>query len=338
MSTGMMQTMYKPNARITGLVEIVKTKELFINNEHVCSYTLKCEKGFGHTLGVAIRRTVLSSTEGVAPVAMKVNDAQHLFASVSGVKSSVLDISLQLQKVAFKFVEDDLEYCFLSLKKKAGAGGDVVYASDFEKSRCVVVVNGDLPLCSLDNGGEINLQIILAKGVGYVPFPDHVFYPHLQEGFFALDTFFSPGINCGYIVEHNTSGKNVFDSVFLNITTNGAVSPDEILKFASNKLCGIFKTCVDNDIKSDDNKQDIAADESEAILSSKVEDFDELSQRSKRCLLENNIYTIAELVPRTEIELRSLKGFGDKSLNEVKDLLGALGLQLGKQITKKRKI
>lgn len=334
----MLQTMYKAPQRLLGLFEISKTKELFYDNEHICDYVLKCEKGFGHTVGVALRRTILSSTKGLAPVALKINDVQHLFSSVPGIKSSFLEISLQLQKVAFKFLDESIDYCFLSLKKKAGSSGDIVYASDFEKGKNVAIMNGGLPICTLDNGGELNMQVILASGIGYIAAQDHAFFPPLGEGFISVDSFFAPGTHCGYSVEYNTAGKNSFDCVTLTVKTNGAISPDEVLKSTGDKLFNLFKAFGDQEIKTSGEKS-ATTNEMDAILSSKIEFYEEeLSQRSRRCLIENNMLTIEDLLPRTEVELRSLKGFGDKSLNEVKDLLTTLGLQLGKIVNKKRKI
>jgi DNA-directed RNA polymerase subunit alpha len=330
-----LQTIYKRPVGSTNLFDLTKINEYFLDQKHTCVYKLKCETGFGHTIAVALRRTILSAIEGSAVVAMKINDAPHLFASLPGVKQSVLDISLQLQKIAFKFISNEFDYCFLGLKKKATAHGATVYASDFEKNPSIAIINGDLEICRLDNNGELNLQIMIAKGVGYVPFQDHIFHPYLQEGFFAVDSFFLPGLSCGYSVENSTSGKNTMDIITLNIETDGSISPDKVLSLAGSKLTHIFKQFDQENISNKEISNE--EDEMDVLLAMKVSDID-ISVRAKNCLLGNMIETVGALVERTQDELSSLSGFGDRSLNEIIAFLTDHGLELGKKITKKRKI
>jgi len=323
-------TIYKTEKKSISSLKIKKVEEKFLKNEIFASYEIECDYGFGHTIGVALRRTILNFTEGVAPVAIKVNEANHLFDSVSGTKSSVLDIVLQLQKIPFRFIENDMNYCFLSLKKKGSSAGDKVYSGDFEKSKEVNIINGNIEICSLDNSGLLDLNIILANGNGYTPFNEHVFQPNLPEGFFAVDSLFTSGVSCGYSVEKVTSGKRDYDTVHLNISTNGSVTPDEILNEAGKKIVKVFEVfSLDDSDKEEENIPEEKEDEREGLLQMKLEDVN-LSIRAKNCLLANKIFFLGDLLDQTETELQSLSGLGSKSLTEIKSFLMLNGLQLGK--------
>ncbi|MFN9111067.1 MAG: DNA-directed RNA polymerase subunit alpha C-terminal domain-containing protein, partial [Bacteroidota bacterium] len=157
----------------------------------------------------------------------------------------------------------------------------------------------------------------------------------LQEGFLAVDTFFIPGISCGYHVETNTSGKSKFDEITLTITTNGSVSPDDVLKISSEKLKGIFEAINMGEVESTLEEED--EEDNEELLETKIEDTT-LSIRAKNCLLKYNINTVLDLVERTAAELRSLSGFGSKSSGEIIEFLKLNNLQFGRKITKRRKI
>lgn len=331
----MLPITYTPLKRQIGLISLKKTKETFLKNEHYCQYVIECEFGFGHTIGVALRRTILSAVEGVAVVAIQVNNAQHLFASVSGIKSSVLDISLQLQKIAFKFNNPEEEFCFLSLNKTATNGGESVYASDFDENSKVKIINEDLQICKLDANGNIELKVLLGKGVGYAPFAEHDI-KNLPDGWFAVDSYFNSSSKVGYSVETKTSGKK-YDEIIMEVSTDGSITPDQALGIAGNKLFKVFEPLCVPDIK----EQTLLKEEGEIedpILCMKITDCQELSPRAIRCLVQNNILTVTDLVERTEVELKSLGGFGDKSFDEIITFLGLYGLQLGKKLNKRRKI
>lgn len=333
------QTIYKKKERLTGIFEFNKIESKEVNNEKISSYRIKCEAGFGHTIGLAVRRTVLSATEGIAVVALSVNDATHLFTNLSGVKESVMDIYMNFKKVVFKAKEDDFEYCVLSINKESGPEGLIITANDFEKSNLIEIVTKDAFICTLDNGGKLDLKIMIAKGTGYISFEEHNFSPFLQEGFLAVDTYFGSVLNCGYNVEHDTAGQNGFDIVDLHITTNGSLSPDDVIKKAGTK---IFKTFAsfenDNFNVSKIEESSSLEEEEDPLLETKILDLEELSIRSKNCLATHQIETVKDLIEVSESVLLSLDGFGNKSLNEIKEFLSNNGLQLStKLFNNKRK-
>lgn len=331
MKLNMLKISYKSKERSLDLFDMKKVKEQFFRHKNICEYEIKCETGFGHTVALGLRRTLLSCMEGVAVVAMKINNAQHIFDSVSGIKESVLDIALNLAKVAFELRGEE-NSVMINLKRKAGHDGLIVKASDFEKNEFIEILNKDEQICILDNNGEIDLSIIVARGYGYSSALDHVFTPYLHEGFFPVDSYFDNGVHFSYKVEENTSGKVNNDVIFCKLECNG--SADELLKKSFLKISKIFSLFEKKESEDDSE----STDTEQSLLQMKISDIDELSIRAKNCLLSNNVNNVSDLVERTVDELNSFPGFGDRSLKEVEEFLEKMGLKLGMKINKGRRI
>jgi len=285
------------------------------------------ERGFGHTLGNALRRILLSSLPGYAPTEVSIEGVLHEYSTLDGVREDVVDLLLNLKGVVLKL--HGRTEATLSLTK---SGEGVVTAADIQVSHDVEVINPDHVLAHLAPGGKLDMQIKVEQGRGYVPGNVR---PVTGEGKtigrIVLDASFSPVRRVSYSVESaRVDQRTDLDRLVLDIETNGAVDPEEAVRFAARVLMDQLSVFAD----LEGTPTAVEAPKAPAIdpvLLRPVDDL-ELTVRSANCLKAENIYYIGDLIQRTETELLKTPNLGRKSLNEIKEVLASRGLTLGMKL------
>ena len=285
------------------------------------------ERGFGHTLGNALRRILLSSLPGYAPTEVSIEGVLHEYSTLDGVREDVVDLLLNLKGVVLKL--HGRNEATLSLVK---AGEGVVTAADIEVSHDVEVINPDHVLAHLAPGGKLDLQIKVEQGRGYVPGNQRPAAGETKTiGRIVLDASFSPVRRVSYSVESaRVEQRTDLDRLVLDIETNGAVDPEEAVRFAARVLMDQLSVFAD----LEGTPTAVEAPKAPAIdpiLLRPVDDL-ELTVRSANCLKAENIYYIGDLIQRTETELLKTLNLGRKSLNEIKEVLASRGLTLGMKL------
>ena len=288
------------------------------------------EKGFGLTLGTALRRVLLSSLQGTAPIYIKIDGVPHEFSTIAGVREDVTDIILNLKGVYFKALTEGQHKVNLRVK-----GPAVVTAGMIECGHGISVMNKDAEICTLDKGAELNMEITLASGRGYVPASAHT--EGLPLGVIPVDSIFSPILNVSTAVSETRVGQSTdFDKLELTVKTNGAVSPEDAIALASRILTDQLVVFINFEDPAQVNLP--AADEApkdalpfDPKLLKHVDEL-ELSVRANNCLKNDKINWLGELVQKTESDMLKTPNFGRKSLNEIKAQLEAMGLGLGLEV------
>lgn len=289
------------------------------------------ERGYGHTLGNALRRVLLSSMTGYAATEVQIAGALHEYSTLDGVQEDVVDILLNVKGIVFKLhTRDDIT---LTLKK---SGQGVVTAADIEGSHEVEIVNPDHVIAHLA-GGELDMQIKVEKGRGYVPGNVRAFADdHSKKiGHILLDASFSPIRKVSYAVESaRVEQRTDLDKVVMHIETNGVISPEDAVRQSAGIL--IEQLSVFADLQSTEDSGDSLAQRSNApqfdpILLRPVDEL-ELTVRSANCLKAEAIQYIGDLVRRSEQDLLKTPNLGRKSLSEIKEVLAARGLTLGMKL------
>ena len=289
------------------------------------------ETGYGHTIGNSLRRVLLSSLEGAAITSIKIDGAQHEFATVEGVVEDVTDIVLNLKKVLFKAHSREPQTLLLSANKE----GDVT-AADIELNQNVELVNPKQHICTLDKKKKFEMELEVKVGRGFLP-GDENKKPDQAIGVIAIDSLFSPVTRVKYNVESARVGQRTdYDRLIIEIWTDGRISPDDALTQASAILqhhldvfVGYDKNAVEFEEVAD--KQDDEKSRMRKLLNMSVNEI-ELSVRAANCLNNANITTVGQLAMKTEAEMLKYRNFGKKSLNEIKDKLTSLNLSLGMNI------
>lgn len=286
------------------------------------------ERGFGTTIGNALRRTLLSSIEGAAVTAVRIEGVLHEFQSIAGVVEDATDIILNLKQVPFKLSGDGPKALYL----RSDAAG-VVTSSMIEADGDVEILDKDVYLCTISEGGKIDMEMRLKRGRGYVS-ADKNFDSDLGLGFIPVDSVHSPVRKVNYLVEAARLGQITdYDKLTLEIWTNGTILPADALGLSA-KLLKDHMTIFIN------FEEEMEAGGGDGVdgpqirnenLNRSVEEL-ELSVRSYNCLKNANIATIGELIQKTEAEMLKTKNFGRKSLNEIKEILAQMGLSLGMKI------
>ena len=315
------------------MMEIKKPKITFEENEskNYAKFVVEpLERGFGTTLGNSVRRVLLSSLPGAAAVGIKIDGVDHEFSTIKGVKEEVTEIILNLKTVRFKVTApSETEKIIVNLH--ADSVGAVT-AGDIDLPSNVEVLNPDQLICTLDEGGKINMQIFIGTGRGYVP-AERNKDSREPIGFIPMDSIFTPVTKANYAVESTRVEQSIdFDKLTIEVTTDGTVSAKEIISLAAkiiNDHMKLFVELVDN--MSEQNilvSQD--DDKAQKVMEMSVEDLD-LSVRSYNCLKRANIHTVADLTRRTEDDMLKVRNLGRKSLEEVVKKLEELGLSLKAQ-------
>jgi len=285
------------------------------------------ERGFGTTIGNALRRVLLSSIEGAAISAVRVEGVLHEFSSLQGVVEDMTDIVLNLKQVPFKLHGEGPKTLYLEKK-----GPGVVTAADFEADADIEILDPTAHIATLSKEGSLKLEARLKRGRGY-QVADRNADSDLPLGYIPIDSIHSPVRRVNYHVEGARVGQMTdYDKLVLEVWTNGAVSPQEAVGLAADLLGDHLRIFSAFEAKGEGATEDHAAPEVDPrmaeMLSKPIEELD-LSVRSANCLKNANIRTLGDLVQRTEREMLSTKNFGRKSLDEIKDVLQSLGLSFG---------
>ena len=285
------------------------------------------ERGFGMTLGNALRRVLLSSIQGAAVTAIQIDGVLHEFSSVAGMREDVTDIVLNVKQLALRMHAEGPKRMSLVAK-----GPGEVRASQIQTGHNIEIINPDFVLCTLDEGAQLSMEFIVNLGKGYVPASMNR-QENAPLGLIPVDAIYTPVKRVSYKVEPTRVGNVTdYDKLLLTVETNGVVTPEDAIALAAHILQDQFRLFIN-------------FDEPEVIQASKVEDdlpFNrnllcridelELSVRSANCLKNDNIVYIGDLVQKSEQEMLRTPNFGRKSLNEIKEVLSTMGLSLGMNI------
>jgi len=285
------------------------------------------ERGYGHTLGNALRRVLLSSMPGFAPTEVNISGVLHEYSTIDGVQEDVVDILLNVKGIVLKL--HNRTETTLNLKKQ---GEGVVTAADIEASHDVQIINPSHVIAHVAPGGKFDMQIKVEAGRGYVPATQRsVMKEGRSIGSVLMDASFSPVRRVSYQVESaRVEQRTDMDKLIIDIETNGVIEPEEAVRYAARIL--VDQLSMFADLKG--TPMPLEAPKSpqvDPVLLRPVDDL-ELTVRSANCLKAENIYYIGDLIQRTEVELLKTPNLGRKSLNEIKEVLASRGLTLGMKL------
>ena len=285
------------------------------------------ERGFGLTLGNALRRVLLSSLQGAAITSVQIDNVLHEFSSVDGVREDVTDIVLNLKGVNLKMEVEGPKR--LSINKQ---GPGLVTAGDITESAGIEILNRDHVICHLDEGASLYMELTVETGKGYVA-ADKSRPEDAPIGMISVDALYSPVKKVSYKVEPTREGQVLdYDKLTLNVETDGSISPEDAIAYAARILqdqLGVFVNFEEPEAAGRaEEDEDL---EFNPLLLKKVDEL-ELSVRSANCLKNDNIVYIGDLIQKTEAEMLRTPNFGRKSLNEIKEVLTGMGLHLGMDI------
>ena len=297
------------------------------------------ERGFGLTLGNSLRRVLLSSLQGAAVTAIKIDGVLHEFSSLTGVREDVTDIVLNIKQVAIRMQSEGPRRLHLT-----ASGPGEVTAGQISVTGDIEVMNPDLVICTLDDGATLNMELMVGTGKGYVPAANNrpVDAP---IGLIPVDALYSPVRQVAYKVENTRVGQELdYDKLTMTIETDGTVTPEDALAYAARILqdqLALFVNFEEPQVTlvtagavvglGVPTVEDQTGQQFNRYLLKKVDEL-ELSVRSANCLKNDNIIYIGDLVQKTEAEMLRTPNFGRKSLNEIKEVLSSMGLRLGMDI------
>lgn len=284
------------------------------------------ERGFGHTLGNALRRILLSSIQGCAIVEAQIEGVLHEYSAIEGVQEDVVDILLNLKGVAIQM--HGKNEASLTVNKN---GPGVLTAGDIQGDQDIEIINPEHVIAHLTSGSSINMTLKVVKGRGYVPATQRNTDEDRPIGALLLDASFSPVRRVAYSVESaRVEQRTNLDKLIIELETDGTVDPEETVRKAAGILQQQLTVFVD--LQGDEQEEQVSNEaEIDPILMRPVDDL-ELTVRSANCLKAENIYYIGDLIQRTEVELLKTPNLGKKSLTEIKDVLGSHGLSLGMRL------
>ena len=289
------------------------------------------ESGYGHTIGNALRRVLLSSIEGAAVSSVKIEGVQHEFQSIEGIVEDVTDVVLNLKKILFVAEGRDTVNLIIDVEKEGA-----VTAGDIQLVNGISVVNPEHVICNLNKKQRFFAELEVRVGRGYCPGEENK-KEDQPIGVIPLDSLFSPVKLVKYSVENTRVGQELdYDKLILEITTDGRITPDEAIKQSSAILkhhLEVFEQLSDEAIEFENETKEISEEQNRLrkLLNMSVNEI-ELSVRAANCLNNANITTVGELAMKSEQEMLKYRNFGKKSLNEIKDKLEQLGLSLGMKI------
>ena len=285
------------------------------------------ERGFGLTLGNALRRVLMSSLQGAAIISVQIDNVLHEFSSVAGVREDVTDIVLNLKGVALRMEAEGPKRVTIQAR-----GPAVVTAGDIQTSAGIDVLNPDHVICHLDDGAELFMEMMVMTGKGYVA-ADRNKSEDQPIGTIVIDAIYSPVRRVSYDVQPTREGQVLdYDKLTLKLETDGSVTPDDAVAYAARILQDQLSIFVNFDEpESASAHGDDSGLEFNPLLLKKVDEL-ELSVRSANCLKNDNIVYIGDLIQKTEAEMLRTPNFGRKSLNEIKEVLSGMGLHLGMDV------
>lgn len=289
------------------------------------------ERGFGTTIGNALRRVLLSAIEGAAVKAVKIEGIQHEFTVVEGVVEDVTEIVLNLKDVCLRVHADEDK--FLRIKKE---GPGVITAADLQVDATIEVMNPDLHIATIDKDGVLDMEILVGKGRGYV-LAEANKTTDQPMGTIVLDSAFSPVRKVHYEVDNARVGQQTdYDRLTLEVWTNGVDTPDDAVSNAAKILKDHLELFINFEEEHEEEHEEVVDEETRRIatlLKMPVEEL-ELSVRSANCLKAANIITLEDLVQKTESEMLKFRNFGRKSLNELNAILEGLNMSFGMEVGK----
>jgi DNA-directed RNA polymerase subunit alpha len=283
------------------------------------------ERGFGSTIGTGLRRVLLSSIEGAAITAVRIEGVSHEFSPIPGVVEDATDIILNLKQIPFKMMGEGTRIARLRVE----APGEVM-SSQIETDNDIEVLDRNLHIATVGEGGKLNIEMRIKQGRGYVS-ADRNYEEDLPIGYIPIDSVHSPVRKVNYGVEGARLGQNTeFDKLTIEVWTNGAISPQDAIGQAAKLLKDHMTIFINFEETPEvvEEPAERAMNQMNEVLNRSVEEL-ELSVRSYNCLKNANIQTIGDLVQRSEAEMLRTKNFGRKSLNEIKEILAGLGLSFG---------
>ncbi|MEO9336934.1 DNA-directed RNA polymerase subunit alpha [Mesorhizobium sp. SB112] len=310
--------------------ELIKPNKIEFSSKKKTVTTLVAEpleRGFGLTLGNALRRVLLSSLRGSAVTAVQIDGVLHEFSSIAGVREDVTDIVLNIKEIAIRMEGDGPKRMVV---RKQGPGA--VLAGDIQTVGDVEILNPDHVICTLDEGAEIRMEFTVDTGKGYVP-ADRNRAEDAPIGLIPVDSLYSPVKKVSYKVENTREGQVLdYDKLTMTLETDGSITGEDAVAFAARILqdqLGLF-------VNFDEPQKEVAAEQVTELafnpaLLKKVDEL-ELSVRSANCLKNDNIVYIGDLIQKTEAEMLRTPNFGRKSLNEIKEVLASMGLHLGMEV------
>ena len=286
------------------------------------------ERGFGMTLGNALRRVLLSSLQGAAVTSVHIDGVLHEFSSITGVREDVTDIVLNIKDIAIRMQGEGPKRMVL---RKQGPGA--VVAGDIQTVGDVEILNPDLHLCQLDEGAEIRIEFTVDTGKGYVP-ADRNRPDDAPIGLIPVDSLYSPVKRVSYKVEATREGQVLdYDKLTMEIETDGSITAEDALAYAARIVQDQLSIFVNFEEPKQEQAETLVPDLAfNPALLKKVDEL-ELSVRSANCLKNDNIVYIGDLIQKTEAEMLRTPNFGRKSLNEIKEVLAQMGLHLGMEVT-----
>jgi DNA-directed RNA polymerase subunit alpha len=286
------------------------------------------ERGFGITLGNALRRILLSSLQGAAVTSVQIEGVLHEFSSIPGVREDVTDIVLNLKMLSLRMHGDGPKRITLKSKGKGElTARQIVTGHDIE------VLNPDLVICTLDDGAKISMEMTVESGKGYIP-AERNRKEDSPIGLIPVDALYSPVKKVAYRVEHTREGQQLdLDKLVLDVETNGTVTPEDAVGLAARIIQDQLSVFVNFEEPTSETRDQAKTAELEfnRNLLKKVDEL-ELSVRSANCLKNDNIVYIGDLIQKTEAEMLRTPNFGRKSLNEIKEVLAQMGLHLGMEV------
>ena len=312
--------------------ELIKPTKIDVNKEEKTTFgsvTIEpLERGFGLTIGNALRRILLSSLQGAAATSVRIDGVLHEFTSIPGMIEDVTEFILNVKSLAIKLDSDQPKKMTLNV-----AGPGEIKASQIETSAEIEIINKDLVLCHLEKSAKINLEFTVQNGKGYVT-AEQQKKEDKEIGLIFVDSIFSPVKKVSYNIDNSRVGQVTdYDKLTLNVETNGAIEPDDAIAMAARILQEQLQYFINFEEPEIDDKS--KEEESEVKfnrnLLRKVDEL-ELSVRSANCLRNDNIVYIGDLVQKSENDMLRTPNFGRKSLNEIREVLMQMGLNLGMDI------
>jgi DNA-directed RNA polymerase subunit alpha len=285
------------------------------------------ERGFGTTLGNALRRILLSSLQGAAVSSVQIDGVLHEFSSIAGVREDVTDIVINIKEIALAMHAEGPKRLVL---RKEGPG--VVKAGDIQQTADIQILNPEHVICTLDEGAEVRMEFTVNTGKGYVP-SERNRPEDAPIGLIPVDSIYSPVRRVSYKIENTREGQILdYDKLIMTVETNGSMSPEDAVAYAARILQDQLSVFINFDEPSKIVHEDVRPElEFNAALLKKVDEL-ELSVRSANCLKNDNIVYIGDLIQKSEAEMLRTPNFGRKSLNEIKEVLAQMGLHLGMEV------
>ena len=309
-----------------------KPKRLIVNSESNDRYAAfsaqPFERGFGTTIGNALRRVLLSSIEGAAITAVKIEGVLHEFSSIPGVVEDATDVILNLKQIPLKLHGEGPKLIYLK-----GTEPGRYTSANIEHDADIEILDKEIYVGTVSEGGKLEIEMRVENGRGYIS-ADRNFDEELGIGYIPVDSVHSPVRKVNYFVEAARLGQVTdYDKLTIEIWTNGSITPQDALGLAAKLVKDHMQIFIQFEEKTEPTEevQEVRHDAVIEHLNKSVDEL-ELSVRSYNCLKNANIRTIGELVVKTEAEMLKTKNFGRKSLNEIKEILGGMGLSLGMRL------